>query len=116
MFSVLDCCVCGAVAGGTTAFTDSVAVADETVVVETVVVEADVVEADVVETAAGTDADPLVPDCAVGIAALVVAGGVTTVAGDVSAGVVPVESICFKLSAFSISSALLSKFSCSISC
>lgn len=68
MFSVLDCCVCGAVAGGATAFTDSVAVADETVVVE-----ADVVEADVVETATGTDTDPLVPDCAVGIAALVVA-------------------------------------------
>lgn len=84
---MLDCCVCAA--GDTAVFTGSMAGV------------AGIVAA----------AEPVVTGGGAGLAASVVttgAAGVTapvvTAAGAAIAGVVPAESICFKLSAFSISS------------
>ena len=115
MFPVLDCGVCGAVvgdavSGDTTAFTGSSGAA-------------------FAGCGAGvelTAAEPVAAGCPVDVAVTAGAGGVVAVtadavaadfvAADVATGAVPLVSICFKLSAFSISSARLSKFSCSISC
>ena len=83
---MLDCCVCAA--GDTAVFTGSMAgVAGIVAAAEPVVTGGAGLAASVVTTGAAGVTAPVV-----------------TAAGAAIAGVVPAESICFKLSAFSISS------------